>query len=406
MNSKISNSCPLLIWLVIISVSVVFLGVIIILLINVFYKPAGSNEVLRYFDQDFLQRSSEYHKISLTISLIRKMITLLFTVAVLFIAWKYFSRTIRMPVLMALAYIALFYIILQLILLPLSYYRGFIIEHRFGLSNQTLSMWFSDFIKNWAISFIISTGALTGIYALMIYLPKYWWQVLGAAFIIFIIIGTYIYPIIIDPLFYKFEKLEDSKLRSQIIDISGKAGIEIDDVLVADASRQTSKANAYFTGIGNSKRIVIFDNLLNKFTDQQTIAVIAHEIGHWHYKHIIKNIILGSAFGILAILLLQIILGKAGLVGDFKAIILIILLISTLSFIILPVQNTISRFFEIQADGFSLKLTEDPEVQISLMVKLARSNLSNVCPHHLIKVFLYSHPTIMDRIKQAEQFNS
>jgi len=405
MNFRISNTCPLLIWLVIISVSVVFLGVITIFVINVFYKPASSNEVLRYFDQDFLKRSSEYHKISLTISLVSKIITLFFMMAVLFIAWKYFSKTPRIPILMALTYIALFYVILQLILLPLSYYRGFIIEHRFGLSNQTLSMWFSDFIKSRAISFVISTGALTGIYALMVYLPKYWWQVSTVAFIIFIIIGTYLYPIIIDPLFYKFEKLEDNKLKSQIIDISRKAGIEIEDVLVADASRRTSRANAYFTGIGNSKRIVIFDNLLNKFTGQQTVAVIAHEIGHWHYKHIIKNIIMGSALGVLAVFLLQIILGKAGLVGDFKAILLIILLMSTLSFITVPVQNTISRFFEKQADEFALKLTEDPEIQVSLTVKLASSNLSNVCPHPLIKVLLYSHPSTMERIKQAEQFN-
>ncbi len=405
MNSKIFSTSPLLTWFIIISVLTVFLGVIAILVINIFYKPVGGNEVLRYFDQDFLRESSEYHKISLTISLVSKMISLLFMVAVIFISWKYFSKTPRVPIFMALAYIALFYVILQLILLPLSYYRGFIVEHRFGLSNQTLSMWFLDFIKSWAILFVISTGALTGIYALMIYLPKHWWQVSSAVFIIFIIIGTYLYPIIIDPLFYKFEKLEDSKLKSQIIDISGKAGIEIDEVLVADASRRTSKANAYFTGIGNSKRIVIFDNLLNKFTGQQTVAVIAHEIGHWHYKHIIKNIILGSALGVLAVFLLQIILGKAGLVGNFKAILLIILLASTLSFITMPVQNTISRFFEKQADEFALKLTEDPEVQVSLTVKLASSNLSNVCPHPLIKVLLYSHPSTMERIKQAEQFS-
>ena len=405
MNSKILHSYPLLGWLVIISISVVFLSIITILLINIFYKPAGSSEVLKYFGQGFLARSSQYHKITLTILLANKMIALFFTVSVFFIVWKYFSKTPRIPIFTALAYIALFYIILQLMLLPLSYYRGFVIEHQFAFSNQTLGMWFLDFAKSWAISFVISTGTFTGIYALMIYFPKYWWQILAAALIVFIIIGTYIYPIIIDPLFYKFEKLEDGKLKSQIIDISKKAGIEVDDVLVADASSKTSKANAYFTGIGNSKRIVIFDNLLNKFTDKETVAVISHEIGHWHYKHTIKDSIMSSALGIIAIFLLQILLKKAGLVGDFKAIILIILLIFTFSFIVLPVQNAISRFFERQADGFSLKLTRDPETQISLIVKLANSNLSNVYPHPLIKILLYSHPSAIERIKQAEQFN-
>ena len=114
---------------------------------------------------------------------------------------------------------------------------------------------------------------------------------------------------------------------------------------------------------------------------------------------------MSSALGIIAIFLLQILLKKAGLVGDFKAIILIILLIFTFSFIVLPVQNAISRFFERQADGFSLELTKDPETQISLIVKLANSNLSNVYPHPLIKILLYSHPSAIERIKQAEQFN-
>jgi len=222
--------------------------------------------------------------------------------------------------------------------------------------------------------------------------------------IVFIIIGAYLYPIIIDPLFYKFEKLEDEGLRKQIIDISGRAGIEVEEVLVADASRRTKKANAYFTGIGNSKRIVVYDTLLDKFTKKEALSVIAHEVSHWRYLHILKGLALSCIGGILGLFLLKIILGKMGLMADFRSVLVIILLISVFSFITLPVQNSVSRSFEKQADELAIKLTGDPETQVSLMVKLATSNLSNVDPHPFIKGYLYSHPPILERIKTAEDF--
>ena len=406
MKMRLLGISPFLTWLVIISVSIAFITIIVILLINVTYKPEYSGEALKYFDRSFLIRSSAYNKIVLSISIARKILAWIFIIAAVIIAFKYLPKTPRIPILLALALIAIFYILLQLTMLPLDFWRGFAVEHNFGLSNQTAGMWFADFAKSWVISFLINTAALTGIYALLVFLPKYWWVVSIVVMIIFIIIGAYLYPLIIDPLFYNFSKLEEGKLRDRVIDISEKAGIEVKDVLVADASRRTNKANAYFSGIGNSRRVVLFDTLLNNFTEEEVLSVVAHEIGHWYHKHIIKSIIASAAAGILALFIMHLIFRKAALLGDFKAIAITILLVSVFTFIALPMQNTISRYFEKQTDEMALQLTGDPGTQISLMVRLATTNLSNVGPHPFIKVFLYGHPSILERIRLAEQYDS
>ncbi|MBA7699157.1 Protease HtpX [subsurface metagenome] len=246
---------------------------------------------------------------------------------------------------------------------------------------------------------------MTGIYALMVYIPKYWWIISSAVLAIFIVVITYLYPILIDPLFYKFEKLKDTNFQEQIINIAGKAGIEVKEVLVADASRKTNKANAYFTGIGGSKRIVVFDNLINNFSRKETLNVIAHEIGHWYNWHIFKSIIIGIISGTAGLFLINAVFTYSNMVGDFKSILVIILLISIISFLSLPLQNAVSRTFERQADNFTMQATENPDAQIQLMLKLAESNLSNVSPHWYIKYFLYSHPPIMERIEAAKNFD-
>ncbi len=406
MKIRLLGTSGFLAWLLIISVSVAFITVIVMLAVNAAYKPEYNGEALKYFDRSFLERSAGYNKTVLAISIARKILAWIFTIAAVAAAFKYLAKTPRIPIAAALALIAAFYILLQLTMLPLDFWRGFIVEHNFGLSDQAAGMWFADFAKSWAISFLINTAALTGVYALIIFLPKYWWVVSIVVMIIFIIIGSYLYPLIIDPLFYNFKKLEEGSLRDRVIDISEKAGIEVKDVLVADASRRTNKANAYFSGLGSSRRVVLFDTLINDFTEKEVLSVVAHEIGHWYHKHIIKSIIASAAAGILALFAMHLIIRKAALFGDFKAIAVIILLVSVFTFIALPMQNTLSRYFEKQTDETALKLTGDPGTQISLMARLATTNLSNVEPHPFIKVFLYGHPSILERIKLAEQYDS
>ncbi len=403
METAISKGKKLVFVILIILVSLAVLSLASIFVVNLVYGPDYSSDVRQYFDRDQIEKASEYNRISLDISIARRFLSWTIMAGIIILFYKYF-KNIRVNIMMAFLIIIAAYILIELILLPLSYYRGYIIEHRFGLSNQTLSMWFSDYLKENIISILISSLVMMGIYALMVYVPGYWWIISSAVLAVFIVVLTYLYPILIDPLFYKFKELEDEKLQVEIMDMANKAGIGVKEVLVADASRKTVKANAYFTGIAGSRRIVVYDNLVDNFTDEEALSVIAHEMGHWHHGHVFKNIIMGIVSGTIGLFLINLIFNRSGMIGDFRSIFIIILFISLISFLFLPAQNAISRSFERQADNFALQATKNPEAQVELMVRLASSNLSNVKPANYIKYFLYSHPPIMERIETAKNF--
>jgi STE24 endopeptidase len=405
METAIFKGKKLVFAILIILVSLAVLSLASIFIASHLYKPEYEGNVRQYFDREQIEKASEYNRISLDISIARRFLSWAIMIGIIILFFKYF-KNIRVNIMMAFLIIITAYILIELILLPLSYYRGYIIEHRFGLSNQTLSMWFSDYLKENSISILISSLGMMGIYALMVYVPGYWWIISSVILAVFIVVLTFLYPILIDPLFYKFKELEDKDLEGQIIKIASRAGIEVKEVLVADASRKTSRANAYFAGIGGSKRIVVFDNLINNFSGEEALNVIAHEMGHWHHLHILKNIIMGIVSGTAGLFLINLIFTRSGMIGDFKSILVIILLISLSSFLFQPIQNAVSRTFERQADSFAIQATKNPDAQVELMVKLASSNLPNVKPANYIKYFLYSHPPIMERIETAKNFNA
>ncbi|MCG2791623.1 MAG: M48 family metallopeptidase [Actinomycetia bacterium] len=372
---------------------------IILFIAALFTRTPESKDVLKYFDSTFLIKATNYNKTVLLISIAERFLTWAFMAGIIYIFWKNFYASNRIPLILAAALFALFSIILFLIILPLQYYREFVIDHRFALSNQTLPSWFIDILKDRAISLIINTIGLSTIYALIIYLPKHWWIAAAAIFILFIIIASFISPVIIDPLFYKFSILEDKQLTNEIINVTEKAGVSIGSILVADASKKTNRVNAYFTGVGKTKRIVIYDNLLNQYTKKEVLSVIAHEVGHWKYKHIVKNIAMGAA-GIIILFFIMYSL-KAGLQlgASVKLVLILFILFGLISYITMPLQNFVSRYFEGQADNIAVELTADPQTQVFMLEKLARSNLANVKPNNIVKYLIYSHPPIMERIK-------
>jgi STE24 endopeptidase len=404
MNSrfKILDSNPGIFWLIIVLSGLALTVALTILIVNLAVKPSYGPETLKYFSSDFLSKASAYVRTSITLSIISRVLTWAVMGIVLFIIWKYFSTGARMNVLIAAGYITLFYIVLSIILLPLSFYRGYTVEHQFGQSVQTVGMWFSDYGKSKAIDMVISIGGMTGIYALLVYMPKYWWLIAASVMAVFIIIAVYLYPVLIDPLFYKFKKLDDDKLQEEILGITEKAGIEVKDILVVDASRRTVKANAYFTGVGNTRRIVLYDNLIDNFSSEEILNVIAHEAGHWKYSHVLKSVGMSVIGGFIGFFLLGLIFSRTGLKGDIRAVFVLILITALVTFLMLPFQNMISRYFEKQTDEIALEITKGYDTQIALMTRLAESNLSNVEPHPVIKYTLYSHPPIMERIRYAE----
>jgi STE24 endopeptidase len=388
------------VWIILGTAALLYLGSI---LVGMLAAAPGSDAVERYFSEPFLARAAAYQKAVLTVFLLQQVLYLVFLVAVAYTALCYFQAAPRLSLPAAAGYILLFLIAAQLINLPFDFYRGSIIERRFGLSAQAVAGWFTDYGKSALISLLLSAVALTGLYVLITWRPAHWWFFAGTAFALFLILGSYLYPLLIDPLFYRFTELEDRQLQEEIMKISSKAGLEVERILVADASRRTHKANAYFSGIGGTKRIVIYDNLLERFTPEEVLAVIAHEMGHWRYGHLWRGLLISAAGSFVAFYALQLILQKVGLHADFRALPLILLFFALLSLAAVPAQNALSRCREQEADRYAFALIGDPAPFVSLYQKLARTNLSVVQPHPLLKAALYTHPPLMERIEAAQQ---
>ena len=371
------------------------------LVFGIFSQQAYGDDVRDYFSRPFLNRAAEYQQKTMSLSILQRLLTWAVLGTATFWAWKHFAGNPRPSIITAAGYIAAFFIILYLINLPLDFYKGFILEHRFGLSNQTWVGWLTDYLKSRGISLLLAVPALTGLYVLMRHFMDSWWWIAGLAWAIFIILGSYLFPVVVDPLFYQFKSLEDPAMRASIISMAEEAGIQVDDVLIADASRKTHKVNAYFTGIGKTKRIVIFDTLLTRFSRDEALAVIAHEMAHWRFNHIGKGIALSVITIFFAFYMLHTMFWETNLLGDFRTIALTLVFLTLFSFVTLPLQNTVSRHFEIQADREAIRLTGQPYTHISLKQKLAEVNLADVQPHPLIRAILYTHPTVMERIELA-----
>lgn len=387
-------------WIILGAAALLYLGFI---LAGLLAAVPVDGAVSLLFDEPFLTRAAAYQRAGLAISLLQQLLSLLFLAAAVYLVMRFFKAAPHPALPYAAGYIVLFLIAQRLLSLPLDFYRGYTIEHRFGLSIQTAAGWFADYGKSALIGLFIAAAALTGLYVLITRWPARWWFFGGIAFTLFLLLSGYLYPLIIDPLFYRFTDLEGEGLPERITGLSEKAGIRVERILVADAGRRTSKANAYFSGMGRTRRIVIYDTLLQNFTDEEVLAVIAHEMGHWRHGHLWRNVLLGAAGSFAALYALYCVLLKMGLHADFRALPLALLFFALLSMAVSPARSALSRSLEREADRTALSLIGESAPFVSLYCKLARSNLSVVQPHPLLKAALYTHPPLMERIEAARR---
>jgi STE24 endopeptidase len=294
---------------------------------------------------------------------------------------------------------------------PFSLYSTFRIENRYGFNTMTIRLWLTDTIK----SLIISTVLLGILVSAGLFIvqksPHLWWLWVWGFFFIFSIFMMYISPYVIEPLFHKFSPLDDETLEQGIRSLLMKAGIRVSRVFKVDASRRTRHTNAYFTGIGRVKRIVLYDTLIEKMNNSEILAVLAHEAGHWKKRHILKYIIATEAIALIAsyiafrLIQSDFLTAVFGLdQGSFFAkLVLIGFLGSIVSFPFSPLFHYFSRRHEIEADMFSYEMTGDGESMISALVKLSKDNLSNLHPHPLYALFHYSHPPVLERIRRIRE---
>ncbi len=309
-------------------------------------------------------------------------------------------------------FLFLFYI--EIILtLPFNLYHTFKIEKKYGFNTITFKLWMMDLVKSLFISTIlISLTISVGLWIIQ-KSPNFWWFWIWCFFLLFGIFIMYISPYVIEPLFNKFTSLGNSGLEDGVRNLMQKVGIKVSKVLKMDASKRTKHTNAYFTGIGKVKRIVLFDTLLEKMENSEILSVLAHEIGHWKKKHILKRIIVTESITLIAIYISFRILQTDFLINlfdikdstFFAKIIVLGFLGYIISFPFSPVFNYFSRRQEIEADRFAYELTGDARSMVGALVKLSKDNLSNLCPHPLYVKFYYSHLPIIERIEYIKRLS-
>jgi len=293
-----------------------------------------------------------------------------------------------------------------LLQIPFQLYSDFWLEARYGFNRQSVGLWWADWLKNTLLSLLFSGLVVAGALRLVQAAPHTWWLWVSALIGAFSLLLTVLSPYLIEPLFYRMEPLDVAGLREGIRSLTERAGVHVGRVLKVDASRRSSHSNAYFTGLGRQKRVVLFDTLLAQMTEPQILAVLAHELGHWKKQHVLTRMIamqlLLVAFAYLGFLLapsaaLPQLLGLGA--ASFPARITILALAaSVLMFPLTPLFSAWSRRDEREADQFAVDLYGAPLELAGALAKLGSENLANLHPHPLYAKFYYSHPPLAERI--------
>lgn len=292
---------------------------------------------------------------------------------------------------------------------PVNFYTGFYLEHKYKLSNQTFFKWVWENLKGVLISGVIGIPLLLFFYYVLNKFGSMWWLPFAIILFLLSVVLARIAPIIILPLFYKISPLENDELKKRIRTLATDAGIKLQEVFKFNMSKNTKKANAAFTGIGKSKRILLGDTLLDNYSEDQIETVIAHELGHYKYKHILKNIVLGTVTSFLTLYLLSVLyylsISWFGLtsITQVAALPLLSLWAMLLGLIQTPLTSIISRKYEFEADQYAITSTGKPEAFKETLEKLTDQNLGDKDPHPLIEWFFYSHPSIKKRIAAIDK---
>ncbi len=299
-----------------------------------------------------------------------------------------------------------------LLSLPLSYYSGYIVEKKYGLTNHTPPSWVAERLKGLAVSMALNIPTTTGFLWIVRRYPSRWWLAVSGLALPFTLLMTGLYPVLIAPLFNKYEPIGDPALEERIRALAEGEGVHVSRVLKMDMSRQTSKANAYFAGVGRSKRIVLADTLLEGFSPEEVEVVVAHELGHQVHRDLLKLVALSGlgTFGALyglhrvfpAVARRTESRTGASSLGDVRAQPVMSLLAGTFGLLVTPLLNAYVRRMERKADAYAVRLTRNPRAFIGSMRGLQRTNLADPDPPVLVRLLLHSHPTIGERVRWAE----
>ena len=310
-----------------------------------------------------------------------------------------------------LAYFLLLILVYQLITSPLAYYSGFVLPHRFGLSTMTLRAWLADLFKGLGLSLILEVCVIELIYALLALQPQTWWLEVGLIMLFFSVVMANLAPILIFPLFYKFTPLPEGELTQRLLALAQRAHTKVRGVFSMKMSDKTTAANAALMGLGNTRRIVIGDTMLDRYTTDEIEVVLAHELGHHVHADIWKLIISQAALTLGGLYIANLVLHwlvetqHAYLaLTDAATLPFFFLLTGVFSLIVMPIGNTYSRLIEYHADEYALQVTRNGAAFKSAMTRLANQNLAELEPSPIFEILFHDHPSIGKRLKHADEF--
>ena len=291
--------------------------------------------------------------------------------------------------------------------IPFDIYHTFVLERKYGFSTITWRLWLTDLIKSVIISTVLMGFILAAFMAFILYLPQSWWFWAWVFFTMFEILLMWLYPVVIAPLFNKFEPIKDELLKEKITALMAQVGLKAKGIYQVDEGKRSKHTNAYFTGIGKTKRIVLFDTLLASHSQEEILAVLAHEIGHCKKKHILKQLIFMIAASLVLLYFVYLIVNWPPLYSTFglkqtpvyAGLLLVSLYLSCIGFFFSPFGAIITRRYEREADKMARDLVGTSEPMINALKRLAKDNLTNLHPHPLYVWFYYSHPPLIERIE-------
>ncbi len=298
---------------------------------------------------------------------------------------------------------------LELLTLPIDFWSGFILEHRYQLSNQTLRRWVWRRIKGYLVGGPIGLALLLGLYALLWYSGPWWWLWATAAWLVVTVVMGQLLPVLVLPLFYRVTRLDDAGLLERLRRLAAGTGLNVEGIYRLHLSADTRKANAALAGLGRTRRVLLGDTLLNEFTPEEIEVVFAHEVGHHVYRHLPKIIAWSVVLAGVGFWLVDLVLRHAaGALGysafdDPAALPLLILVLTAFGLLLSPAQNALSRFFERQCDRYALERTRARDAYRLAFTKLARLNKADTDPHPLVVWLFDDHPPIRQRLALADE---
>ena len=356
-----------------------------------------------------------YNRIRRWIGIADFVVGFLFLIVLLVTGWSNWLRDLAYRLgfqnysLSLFIYLLLLLVISKALGIGLEYY-GFLLEGRFKLSTQRFSSWAGDELKGFLVGLVLGTVVVEVLYLTIRQWPQHWWMLAWALFMALFILLAQLAPIVLFPIFYKFEPLDNEDLRRRLVVLSERAGTRVRGVYRWKLSEKSKKANAALTGLGATRRIILADTLLDNYTAEEIEAVLAHELGHHVHRHILKSIFVQAAITLFGFWAANWVLHYAvdqqmfEELSDFADMPLLALVSVVLSFLLMPALNAYSRFNERQADRYAFESISSVEPFITSMNKLAEQNLAERTPSKWVEWFFHSHPAISRRLAAAKEW--